>query len=227
MNKLSFKLSFVFAVLAAFILLSGSIFINNARADQKSSSPLIMQQSSTLPSPGAMPLGIAGAPGTPPSPPPGPAGVPVVQTIPIQTLLANLPQATTTAGELSKLLSLGKVWIMSGPAGDSDIKCGLLYKGVVVAVLHINPADGSVLPLGINPHTYQSNIDINSIKSALSSVIENLKILQAAEFMEPEACWSFPIAVGNKIVAHVKIYYDGIHVIEDYAANQEMSYYGQ
>jgi hypothetical protein len=45
--------------------------------------------------------------------------------------------------------------------------------------------------------------------------------------MEPEACWSFPVAMDNQIVAHIKIYYDGIHVVQDYSANQEMIFYGK
>ena len=45
--------------------------------------------------------------------------------------------------------------------------------------------------------------------------------------MGPEACWLFPVALGDTIVAHVKVYYDGIHIVQDYAGNQEMMFYGQ
>jgi hypothetical protein len=44
---------------------------------------------------------------------------------------------------------------------------------------------------------------------------------------EPEASWVFPVALGNTIVAHLKVYYDGVHIVPDYPANQEMAYYGQ
>jgi len=151
----------------------------------------------------------------------------VVQTIPTQTLLADLPKAIATTKKLNKLLAPGKVWIMRAPPGEIEMKGGLMYQGVVVAVLRFNPIDGSLLPQGINPHAYQGSVQIQSVKSTLSAVMSNLKIIPAAEFMEPEACWSFPVASGNTIVAHIKIYYDGIHVVQDYAANQEMIFYGQ
>ncbi len=188
--------------------------------------PLLMQQRQTATVPPAGP-DIPPAPPGPPPLPPGQAGVPVVQTIPAETLLSDLQQAITTTGNLNKLLSTGKVWLMHSPTGEVEIKGGVLYQGVVVAVLRFNPLNGNVLPLGLNPHVFQNNIEITRVKSNLSKVIGNLKILPVAEFMEPEACWSFPVAMDNIIVAHIKIYYDGIHVMEDYLSNQEMAFYGQ
>ena len=186
--------------------------------------PLLMQQNPTPLVPAAG-LGVP-PPGNPPLPS-GQAGIPIVQTIPTETLISNLQQSITTTNNLNKLLSAGKVWFTRSPTGEIEIKGGVLFQGAVVTVLHFNPLDGRVLPLGINPHVFQNNIEISRVKSNLSAVIGNLKILPAAEFMEPEACWSFPVAIGNIIVAHIKIYYDGIHVLEDYIANQEMAFYGQ
>ncbi|RLB79422.1 MAG: hypothetical protein DRH24_12630 [Deltaproteobacteria bacterium] len=204
-------------------------YARNTIAQQNVTPPLLIQQNTIpavpSPEPGVPPpTGPAGIPG---HPLPCPTGIPVVQTIPAQTLLANLPQAVVTTEKLNRLLAPGKIWFMRTPAGESEIKGGLLYQGVVVTVLHFNPLDGSVLPLGINPHEYRSNVQIQSIKSSLSSVIGKLTVLPAAEFIEPEACWSFPVAMDSKIVARLKVYYDGIHVIQNYAANQEMIFYGQ
>jgi len=217
------KLSFVFVIL---VMLSSFGFAQNSTEKQKVRPPLLMQQNPVRAVPPPVPSGPPMPPATPPLPP-GTAGIPVVQTIPTQTLLANLRQAVAIAENLNKLITPGKVWIMRAPAGEIEIKGGVLYQGVVVAVLRFNPIDGNILPLGVNPHVYQSNIQIQSIKSKLSSVIGNLKFLPAAEFMEPEACWSFPVAMGNSIVAHIKVYYDGIHVVQDFVANQEMTFYGQ
>ncbi len=201
-------------------------FIPGIMAQQNNNPPLLMQQNQT-------PLVQPPGPGIPPAPqgmpplPPGQAGIPVVQTIPTQELMANLQQAVLTTQKLNNLLSAGKVWFINAPAGEIEIKGAVLYQGSVVAVLHFNPLDGNVLPLGIKTSTFQNNVDISLIKSNLSSLTGNLKILPAAEFMEPESCWSFPMATGNIIVAHIKVYYDGIHVIQDYMASQEMSFYGQ
>ncbi len=214
----------IFFVSVALTATLAFVYAQNATVQQNGAPPLLMQQypapAIPPPAPGMQP----GPAGTSPAPVPG---IPVVQTLPMKTLLANLPQAIATVQKLNKLMAAGKVWIMRAPAGESEIKGGLLYQGVVVAVLRFNPLDGNVLPLGINPHAYRSNVQIQSIKSALSSAIGNLKILPAAEFTEPEACWSFPVVLNNTIVSHIKVYYDGIHVVQDFAANQEMTFYGQ
>ncbi len=224
------KLSSAFIIL---IVLFNFGIVQNIIAQENTTPPLLIQQNqmqtaslsaSAVPPPPGMQQ--PPAPGIPPSAPTQ-AGIPVVQTIPTQTLLANLQQAVITAEKLNKLLTAGKVWFMRTPSGETEIKAGILYQGVVIAILHFNSEDGSILPLGINPHSYQSNVNIQSIRSNLLSVINNLRILPIAEFMEPEACWSFPVAIGNTVIAHVKIYFDGIHVVQDYLANQEMVFYGQ
>jgi len=51
--------------------------------------------------------------------------------------------------------------------------------------------------------------------------------LPYADFREPEACWGFPVSLGNTIVAEIKVYYDGIHILPDYKENQEMMFYGE
>ncbi|RLE44866.1 hypothetical protein DRJ25_06280 [Candidatus Woesearchaeota archaeon] len=211
-------------VFAVSTVLSVFCFAGNSLAQQDVAPPLLVQQNPAS----AMPPAAPGVPPLPPAAPPLPGpGVAVVQTIPAQTLLSHLPKAAATVQKLNKQLAPGKVWVMRAPAGEMEIKAGLLYQGVVVAVLHFNPLDGSVLPLGINPRTYQCTVQLQAIKARISAAIGNLKILPAAEFMGPEACWLFPVALGDTIVAHVKVYYDGIHIVQDYAGNQEMMFYGQ
>lgn len=202
-----------------------------AMAGQDTVPPLLIQQPiAQSPVPGVPPAPPAPpAPGTPPGPPVTTplAGPGISQTVPVQTLLNNLSIAATTVKKISNQLIPGKIWSTQGPAGEIEIKAGILYRGSVVAVIHFNPLDGSVLPLGMQPRVYQSSHQIQTIKARLPSVVHELKILPAAEFREPEASWIFPVALGNTIVAHLKIYYDGIHIVPDYPANQEMIYYGQ
>ncbi len=201
-------------------------------AEQNTAPPLLIQQPGTQPlPPEGAPVGPPGppAPGTPPGPPvaPPPPGPGIGQTIPVQTLLNNLSTAVTTVQKITSQLTPGKVWTIQGPAGEIEVKAGILYQGTVVAVLHFNPLNGSVLPLGITPRIYQNTYQMQAVKARLATIIHELKILPAAEFREPEASWAFPIALGNTIVANLKIYYDGIHIVPDYPANQEMRYYGQ
>ncbi len=220
------KLTIILSILTTVFLVTG--FTPRVTAQQNNKVPLLMQQTPAQAPPAALPPQPGMLPGQP-GPPPGPApqGVQVVQTIPVPTLLSHLAQAVQTAQKLNKLFTAGKVWMMRGPAGDIQLKAGLLYQGVAVAVLQFNPLNGKVLPLGINPQVYQNNVSLQTVKANLSNILPQLKILPAAEFMAPETCWSFPVALGNTVVAHVKIYYDGLHVMQDYAANQEMLFYGQ
>jgi hypothetical protein len=201
--------------------------IPDLMAQENVTPPLMIRQNAVPPVPPPAPGDVPPPPPGNQPLPPGPAGIPVVSTIPAQSLMAALPQAVATTEKLSKLLTAGRVWYNRAPGGEVEVKGAILYQGEVVAVLHFDPADGNVLPLGINPHVMQNNTGINTIKTNLSSAVARLKIVPAAEYMEPEACWSFPVTLGDVIVTHIKVYYDGVHVMEDYVANQEMSFYGQ
>ncbi len=179
-----------------------------------------------VPAPNTPPPPPAGLP-APPGPPPAPVGVPVVQTIPAGTLLTNLPAAVKTATTLLGSLTPGKVWIMQAPNGEKEVKGALLYEGVVVAALRFDPSDGKLLPLGLNTHSYRVGTDIRTVRQNLAEIMKELKVLPAEAFREPEACWSFPLAYHEQIVGEIRIYYDGIHVLPDYPANQEMTFYSQ
>ena len=221
-----------FAVFTALTLSTLFYPVSYSMAEQNTVPPLLVQQPAAQPPPpGVLPSAPPAppAPGTPPGPPvaPPPPGPGIGQAIPEQTLLNNLPTAVTTVQKIGSRLTPGKVWTMRGPAGEVEVKTGILYQGSVVAVLHFNPLDGSVFPLGIHTRTYQNTNQLQAIKTRLTTVINGLKILPVAEFLEPEASWCFPVALGNTIVAHLKVYYDGIHIVPDYPANQEMTYYGQ
>ncbi len=209
----------VFAVLTFFVLFCPCI-IPYSKAQQPATPPLLMQPAAVVPP----------APSLPGTPFPPPAGLPgTAQIIPLKTLLSNLSASVVTVQKLTHQLVPGKVWTMRAPAGEIEVKAGILYQGSVVAVLHFNPQDGTVLPLGMHPRIYQiqTSNTIQMIKSQLPSIVSKLKILPTAEFREPEASWVFPVALGNTIVAHLKVYYDGVHIVPDYPANQEMAYYGQ
>ncbi len=199
---------------------------------QQLGNPIISSQRGAPPIIGVPPAGVPG--GIAPPPPPGPPQAPptgpvpgIATSFPIQTILANLQQATNTAQSTLKLITPGKVWISRAPAGEIEIKAGILYQGVVIGVIRFNPLDGRLLPMGINAHLFQTSIDINTIKAKLPEIIKSLQILPAAKFLEPELSWAFPVAYNNIIVTELKIYYDGIHVVPDYPADQEMRYLAQ
>ncbi len=107
------------------------------------------------------------------------------------------------------------------------IKAAILYQGVAVGALEFSPIDGTVLPKGYKVKTYLPEVSIEQIKKELPIVISKLQVLNGAEYREPEACWIIPLGIDGKIVAHLKVYYDGVHIIPDYPIDQEMRAYGQ
>ena len=205
---------------------------------------LFAQESTTSATP-LPPLLTIGEPEAHPAPPSAPplAEIPRIQSTPgtspprtgigstkpvsAKELLTNLAAAAATAERVRSHLRPGKVWVKRGPAGEIEIRAGLLYQGSVVAVLHFSPVDGSLLPLGLHVRIAESNIKLEQIKNRLQDLVNRLQLLPAAEFREPEVSWLFPLSLDHIIVAHLRIYFDGIHVVPDYPANQEMNYYGK
>ncbi len=160
-------------------------------------------------------------------PPPPPGGVQLSASAGGWAIPDNALKAVEVAKEVKNYIVPGKIWIMRGPAGDMEIKAALVYQGVALDVLRFNPINGELLVCGFNPRAYSCTVSIEAIRSKLSGIIASLTVLEGAEYREPEACWVVPLSYAGKIVAHIKVYYDGIHVVPDYPATQEMNYYGR
>ncbi len=166
-----------------------------------------------------------------------PPPVPPAQSISVlsrnpQEIAKNAFIAVTTAQKAKRYLTPGKVWSMVGPRGEVEVKAAIIYDGIAVAVLHFNSSEGMLLPLGIPPVEIEVSPQliervIENVKRNLPAIVNSLEILNGAEYREPESVWCIPVAYKNMIVAHLKIYIDGIHVVPDYPANQEMQEYGK
>jgi len=166
-----------------------------------------------------------------PQPVPSAQSMPVSSRIP-QEIVKNASLAVTTAQKAKKYLMPGKVWSRVGPRGEVEIKAAIIYDGIAVSILHFNSSDGMLLPLGIHPVEIGVSPQviervIKNVKRNLPAIVNSLKILNGAEYREPESVWRIPLAYKDMIVAHLKIYVDGIHIVPDYPANQEMQAYGK
>ncbi len=169
------------------------------------------------------------APGVqPPPPPPVPPALPkgIARTPMPVGFLQNAVRAVDSARAARQFLVAGKVWTTRAPGGDVVLKASVLYRGVVVCVLRFNPADGALLPEGYTPRIYsQTTPAINKIKQELSGIISSLTVLDGAEFREPGTCWVVPLALHGMIVSYIRVYYDGVHIVPDFLADQEMHMY--
>ena len=184
------------------------------------------------PSPGAPPPpGAPGAPappgppappaGGPPGPhPPGPPPPPAAPVFP-PDLLQKAPLAIQTASSAKALLTVGPAWLARAPGGELVYKVALLYRNVAVAALEFDPVSGEVLPKGYHPRTFETRLSPEKIRSLATQILPRLEVLKGAEFREPEACWVVPLGVEGRLVAKIKVYYDGIHVLPDYPLETE------
>ncbi|NPA25270.1 MAG: hypothetical protein GXO34_05545 [Deltaproteobacteria bacterium] len=225
----------IFAVIMVALLFS---CVASSLARQIAAPPLLEQQPAPPPIPPAVgpnpaPPGVAPGPAAPPPAPapgpgvPPPAGPGRGRMAPARVSLASLSAAVATVKEIEGRFLPGKVWALAGPAGETDCKAGVLYQGSVVAVLHFNPLNGEILPLGMRPPVCPETPQINMVKAKLATIVQGLKILPVAQFREPEASWVFPLTCDSKIVAYLKVYCDGIHIVPDYPMIQEMARFGR
>ena len=136
--------------------------------------------------------------------------------------LRNASTAVQTAHSLKALLKPGKVWISKTPRGEVVIKAALMYEGVPVGSLEFDPITGEILPKGYHPSTFNQKIPLEKVKHKVQEIIPKLSVLNGAEFRMPESCWVVPLAIDGKIVSHVKIFYDGKHVVPDYPLENEL-----
>ena len=98
----------------------------------------------------------------------------------------------------------------------------ILYQGFVLDIIHYDIAKNSFLPKG-KPHVkYVGSIDEKAIMDVSRKLFGELRVLDAAEYREPERAWIIPIAWRSFIVAHLKISHDGKNVIPDYRLTGEL-----
>ena len=215
-------------VLTLILTLVGGIAISNAQDKPPLlGTPSVPTYKQTPPVPGQAPLPPAQEAVQPPPPAPPVQPRPVLPGMP-QEIAKNASVAVTTAQKAKKYLAPGKVWSTVNPRGEVEVKAAIIYDGTAVAVLHFDPSNGLLLPLGISPvKAGVSPQVIENVKRKLPAIVNSLEVLNGAEYIEPENAWCIPLAYKDMIVAHLKIYVDGIHIVPDYPANQEMRAYGK
>ena len=130
-----------------------------------------------LPPPGSGNVPQPPPPGSGMAPPPPPVGQvsPPLPGRPLSGTQQNLPgnavTAVATARKAKAYLTPGNIWIMTAPRGEVEVKAAIIYDGTAVAVLHFNPQDGALLPLGIHPRVFGVTPPLETIKRTLASIV--------------------------------------------------------
>ncbi len=122
-------------------------------------------------------------------------------------------RAIQTVKEALPLMTLGPP-LEHGPPHDRHVDFPLMYQGYALDRIHFDPEKGRPSPKGL------------PVRSSLPPTSEipklELRVLEAAEYREPERCWAVPLAWGPFIVAHVKVTHDGKEIIPDYPLTEEV-----
>jgi len=133
----------------------------------------------------------------------------------------NASKAVATSSASVNRLVSGRVWRHRAPHGELEIKGSLMLDDSAVVILHFSPEDGSILPKGLHGLSEGKPNIIALVETRLKHISRELKVLDGAEFREPESCWAVPLAHQGRIVGHLKVSSDGNRILPDNKAMEE------
>lgn len=136
--------------------------------------------------------------------------------------MENASKAVDTARDALSKLTKGRIWKHEAPHG-MEIKGSLMQGNKHVAVIHFNGEDASVLPRGLHGLSQGKPEIFIQIEERLGSLPTQMKVLEGAEFREPEECWAIPIALDGRIVCHLKVSADGTQIMPDLKIERELN----
>ncbi len=138
-----------------------------------------------------------------------------------ENLVLLSSKAIETVSYLLRFLTVGTPLIRRGPRGELHVDIPLLYNGFALDRVHFNPKTLTPSPKGKPTQPYVQ-IDEKSLKEAAEKALQELRVLDATEYREPERAWIVPLAWKNFIVAHIKVSHDGTQILPDRALTEEV-----
>lgn len=135
-------------------------------------------------------------------------------------------KAIETSRRVLSLAELGPLICHSGPRGEAHCYVPLMYQGFALDRIHYDPWSRKPLPLGV-PHVWGRGTPPRLGAEELQEIMRELRILEAAEFREPERAWAVPVAWRSFMVTHIRVDLSGAEVVPDYPLTQEVARYAQ
>ena len=99
----------------------------------------------------------------------------------------------------------------------------VLYLDFAIDRVHYDPRTGNPSPKGAPPHTEPSP---EGARESVENALKEARVLDGAEFREPEDCWVVPVAWRGFIIFHVRVSRDGKELIPDYHLTKEVRRHG-
>lgn len=110
-----------------------------------------------------------------------------------------------------------------GIRGELHIDVPLMYQSYGLDRMHYDPKAKQPSPKGRPVHCFDvEKPSEDEIKEIMDGVISESRVVEAAEFKDPEGCWVVPLAWGPYIIAHVKVTRNGKELIPDYGLTAEV-----
>jgi hypothetical protein len=131
-------------------------------------------------------------------------------------------KAINTARTLLDYIIPGPPLIHKHPDGLS-IEIPVMYNGTALDRLHYDLSLNGFSPKGRLSRAMVESFDAEKIRNRVKELFRELRVIDAAEFREPEDCWVIPLAWDSFIVAHIRVSRDGVEVIPDRGLTAEVS----
>ncbi len=132
-------------------------------------------------------------------------------------------RAIEAVREILPLLTAGPALIRGGPDGW-HVDIPLMYQGYALDRIHLDTDTMEPSPKGRPPRSSRE-ADPSVIRGRAEEIVGELRVLDAAEYREPERCWAVPLAWGPYLVAHVRVSSDGKEIVPDYGLTEEVRRY--
>ncbi len=136
--------------------------------------------------------------------------------------LDNALRAIETVKAALEYIVAGPPIIHCGPAGDVHVDVPLMYHDFALDRVHFDPIMRCPSPKGRPARVWGAEVDSNLVKKIMEEVLREVRVIDAAEFREPEDAWVVPLAWKHIIIAHIRVSSDGGELIPDYGLTEEV-----
>lgn len=101
----------------------------------------------------------------------------------------------------------------------------VFYLNFAIDRVHYDGTTGNPAPKGAPPHGSVA-VASEEARERVESVLREARVLDAAEFRDPEDCWAVPVAWESFIILHVRVSRGGEELIPDYGLTEEVRRHG-
>ncbi len=131
-------------------------------------------------------------------------------------------RAVETVRAALEFFVVGPPIVHRGPAGDVHVDVPLMYHDFALDRVHFDPVLRCPSPKGRPGRAWGVEVSVEEVREVMERVLSEVRVVDAAEFREPEDAWVVPLAWRHIIIAHIRVSSDGEELIPDYGLTEEV-----